>query len=344
MFRWCACLAILQAVLALDSTGAGAALRGGILEEVETAVEFIHDVPDSMTTKVPWNEKLESPQSIVTRIMQVIDKQLHNEKYQWVNPLLAFVFGGIMVVNGEACFKYLLAAAMFICVFVLTAADLGKVWPQGDDPIIRNIVSVEAGLIAGYATCRGIHGVVVVLGAMIGGCIAFSVQSTLKTSGGDHGIETSSWLLFLYTLSVTVSVWFFQQKMCKLLAVVSALAGSALVVSAGLWVVTELVAHKKLNLVGVTSPRTGAWVDFLKYLVNSSVEDKGLFANADTDFNILGAHFSLDRMLGFGLWLVVFIGGLQIQLQFMGCTGGAKKAKVVEARGLTARLLQRSCN
>jgi len=343
MFRWCACLAIFQAALALDSIGAGAALRGSVLEELGAAAEVDQDVPHSKTTEGPSDDELESPQSIVLRIMQVINKQLRNEKYQWVNPLLAFLFGSVMVVNGEACFKWLLAAGMFICVCVLSASDLGKLWPLGNQyPIVRDIVAVEAGLIAGYATLRGIHGVVVVLGAIIGGCIAFSVQSTLRASGDSHVIESSWWLLFLYTLSVTVSVWFFQHKLCKTLAVVSALTGSALVVSAGLWLATELVVRKRFNLGNLVTPRSGAWIDFLRYLINSSVEDKGLFANSNVDFDILGARFSLDRMLGFGLWLIVFIGGLQIQLRFMGCAGG-KKVKVVEARGLTARLLHRSC-
>jgi len=366
-----------------DPIGVNAALRGGVQEDIGTelfslnlfshgdaapqddatagadvaaeadvaadadddaaAAEPDYDVPEADTTVLPPDAEANSPQSIAVRIMQVINAQLHQEKYQWVNPLLAFVFGGIMVVNGEACFKWLLAASMFICVGVLTASDLGKLWPQGDDfPVIRNIVAVEAGLIAGFATLRGIHGVVVVLGAIIGACIAYSVESTLTASQDEHFLHTAWWPLFLYTLSVAVSVWFFQRKLCKTLAVVSALTGSALVVSAGLWLVTELVARKKLYLGSLVTPVTGAWVDFLRFLINSSVEDRGIFAKSQFDFTVFGAHFSLDRILGFGLWLVVFVAGLQIQLKVMGCGAAAKKAKVVEARGLTARLLPSS--
>jgi len=302
------------------------------------------EVEKAEASKVwPWPQGVphESPEGIVLQIAMVFYEQLHNIKYQWVNPLVAFLFGGVMVVNGEVCFKWLLATSMFLCVAVLTMADLGKVWPGGDYPVIHNIVAIEAGLLAGYATLKGIHGVVVVLGAGIGAAIAYSVQSTLSDGAlsDEKFIKTAWWLLSLYTVCIMTSVWFFQRKLCKTLAVISALAGSALVVSAALWAITELVVHGKLYLGPSLSPLQGFWVDFLRYLVNCNIEDRGLFAHSRHDFNIFGAHFSTDRILGFVLWFVVFLAGLEVQLKIMPWSGSKPAKKIVEARGLRARLL-----
>jgi len=291
----------------------------------------------------PWPQGVphQSPEGIVLQIAMVFYEQLHNIKYQWVNPLVAFLFGGVMVVNGEVCFKWLLATSMFLCVAVLTMADLGKVWPGGDYPVIHNIVAIEAGLLAGYATLKGIHGVVVVLGAGVGAAVAYSVQSTLSDGvfADEKFIKTAWWLLSLYTVCIMTSVWFFQRKLCKTLAVISAAAGSALVVSAALWAITELVVHGKLYLGPSLSPLQGFWVDFLRYLVNCNIEDRGLFAHSRHDFTIFGAHFSADRILGFVLWFVVFLAGLEVQLKIMPCSGSKPAKKIVEARGLRARLL-----
>jgi len=291
------------------------------------------------TTTLPPGVSAETPRSIIAHIIAMVNEQLHSEKHQWVNPLLAFVFGGIMVIDGEEVFKWLLVGAVFLLVSVVAMGDLGLIWPQGDFPLVRRVVGVEAGLLGAFAAIKGIQGVTVLVGAIIGASVAFSVQHKLTHFAGNvHLFQETWWVVSLYTIIIVLSVMFFlRKKHSKALAMLSAAAGGALVVSAVAWVVTEVVVKAHIGNNTLT-PERGAWIDFLRLLCVSGADDEGIYANSKFNFDIHGIHFYLDRVLGCIFWFALFAVGTMTQLKNLKRQG--IRGKVTLARGpLHTRLL-----
>merc|ERR1712232_712326 len=87
-------------------------------------------------------------------------------------------------------------------------------------------------------------GVMIIIGAMLGFCVAFSAQAKLVSLGLSALGSNKPVIMLFYTVFVAGTVAIFRRKKhVKGLAVLSAAIGGALVASALSWFVTDLAVQ-----------------------------------------------------------------------------------------------------
>eukprot|EP00444_Apocalathium_aciculiferum_P050713 CAMPEP_0183518720 /NCGR_PEP_ID=MMETSP0371-20130417/15642_1 /TAXON_ID=268820 /ORGANISM="Peridinium aciculiferum, Strain PAER-2" /LENGTH=387 /DNA_ID=CAMNT_0025716777 /DNA_START=8 /DNA_END=1171 /DNA_ORIENTATION=+ len=296
-------------------------------EEVETTAP-----PEVETTTPP---PVETPASILVSLHEEVGEQLHNKEYQWVNALLAFLFGAVLVWDGEVTFRWVVIGVVFLLAAVLAMSEVSTFLALDEKSTIRHVVGVEVGALAAYAAWTGIDGVMLVVGALLGGFVAFGLQGKLVAMGVTVLSENKGAIVALYSAVVLLSIAMSKRK--KLgsgLAVLSAGIGGSLVTSAISWAVTTCYLSGYLGFLdsvfkqGLSAGGGGAWIDFLTLLLSSESQDKGLFLDSAYNFSFGGEVYRLDRVVGCSFWFVLFAIGAHSQLKRAKApAGGVAKAR-----------------
>jgi len=274
----------------------------------------------------------EPPAAILKNVLEVLHHELIHTPYQDLTAFLAFSFGLVLVFNGEIGFKGIVACAAFVVVGV-TATNEVKDWDLSK--ISRIIVFLEAGAVGALSTYRGMAGMEIFLGALLGVFLAVQLLEWLSRHGLPS-IEHRSWVVMtIFTILVLGSVsMFYKQKHVKLLVLLSAGIGSAFCTSALAFAATDCAVKGYLPLSSMfpdATPQEGTWVEFFEMFVSpmDSV-DFGLFVGSRYNPLIEGKRYSLDRMLYFGVWFLVFLLGAVVQTRRLKAAAQARTAAALE--------------
>jgi len=266
-----------------------------------------------MTTPPPGT----APSSIVETIVYNIDAQLHSKHGQWANALVATIMGTCLIVNGDAGFKWLVIAAVFLFTMLAALSDITQIWGLGYDSVLRRIVSLEVGAVSAYAAYRGIGGVILAVGAVVGAIFANATQQTLVHFGASFS-ENHIFIAVWYSIIILgLMVVLERRKHLAAMAFISPFIGGALVSSAFFWFLANCAKHGALHVTGSVS---GAWVDFLEHIIKQDNYDVGIFAGKDP-VQLLGHSADLDVIYGRAFWFLLFVFGVFFQINTL------KKAK-----------------
>lgn len=292
---------------------------------------------EEMTTSPP-PEAPKSATSVLLTIGKSIQEQLRNPKGQWINALVAFIFGLVMIVDGEFVFKWLVVGGVFILASILTYNESAALLGFEDKNLVRFVV-LEVGVCSAFAAHRGIEGMMITVGAILGALVAQEAQN-LCVGVGWTSLQTNKWceviLYSLFVLSFMALITLKKHK--KMLALLSSAGGGALVASATAWLVTVMALHGYLDTVLYVfkkslKPAGGAWLDFLELLWTPKSEDKGVFAGSAYNFTIFDTSYRLDRICGCTLWTILFWGGSFIQLKRLQKLDKSGKVKPAAPKG-----------
>jgi len=269
------------------------------------------------TTPMPMPK---SPPAILESIAHAIYFELTNTPYQCANALLAFVFGLVLVVDGEFSFRWLLVCATFLVVAIMAMNHVTAVWGISYSSTIRQVVGLEAGLVGGYAALRGIDGVQIVVGAILGAALAHQTLAFLAAHGF-HSLITSRWCMVVYfSVFVLGFVFLFSKKLhMRSLAMISSAIGGALCSSAIAFFCTELAVKGYmpfLQHLPTVQPVGGTWIQFLRFLWSCQhIDDVGIFAGSKYNLEFKEQTWRTDRLADCTLWLIFFLVGTRVQLR-----------------------------
>jgi len=272
--------------------------------------------------------------SIVRHLQQLVTEQLRDPEHQWVNALVAFLFGVVMVLDGESVFKWLVVAAAFVFAGVVTMSDLRAAWAMRDHFLLSHIVGLEVGLVGGYAAWLGFEGLVVIIGGLAGGAVAYYLQDILIWKHIDAFATNGKVIIIFYALFAFAGIVLFRRKRhAKLLAVASSLVGGGLAASAVAWGITFWAV--KANAFKALTPESGVWLDFFDLIWNPASKDVGLLAGSKYNIELRGATWRTDRMGTVALAVAFFAVGVVVQLNALKkrATAGAAKAREISPLG-----------
>lgn len=276
-------------------------------------------------TTTPPPEK--SATSILTSIKEAITAQLHGKKQynineQYIDATIAAIFGLLLLSQGELVFKWLVIGAMFLLALVLALNEVSAAWGLEDGSKLRLFMGLEAGAFAACISFKGYQGVLLLLSAGLGGVIA---------RGLEHGIAhfyppftAHKWgVVALYSVFVLGTALLVRlKKHTKILALVSAIAGGALVSSVISWGVAVAAANGQIDWIYTmmpglqTSQVSPAWIDFLKLLLLNKSEDVGILAGSTKyETTVLGEKWSLNRIVGVCMWALLAMLGAALQVR-----------------------------
>lgn len=262
-----------------------------------------------------------SAPAALEEIVKAIRSELENKKYQPVVAALAFVFGCVLVFDGEFCLRWLIASAVFVVVASMAMNQVSSSWELGskDDNILRYIVGLEAGCIGAFAAFKGMDGMRVSVGAALGVLVALKTEEVLA----EHGVnmEKHRWIEVVYysAFAIFSSILLYKNKHLKLLAVLSAGLGGAFCSSTIAFAVTTLAVQGYLPFLdqacpGLT-PKTGSWVQFFDMLWSPKAPVRGIFVDSKYNPVIEGNTFSMDKMADYCLWFAFWLIGSVVQLR-----------------------------
>jgi len=331
-------LLLLVAIANEAALGVSAAHSPTETSAKEVAVINLATAADALpetTTPMP-----SSPPAILQSIANALTYELNNAPYQWAIALLAALFGFVMVFDGDLCFKWILVSGVFIVTYILAMNQVTAIWDLSYNSPLRQVVGLEAGAVAAYCAFRGIEGVQLVVGVILGMAVAHQSLLLLVAQGAGVLVTDKRATVAYFSVFVLGMVMVFCSKgLTKVLAVLSPAVGGALIVSALAFAVTELWVQGLLSSVesafpGLT-PQSGTWFEFLQLLWSSHSEDVGLFAGSKYNFSIQGQEWRFDKVADGTLWFLFFAVGCRLQLK------RSKAVPVVEAReGLHVSLLE----
>ncbi|CAE8659381.1 unnamed protein product [Polarella glacialis] len=205
-----------------------------------------------------------SPPAILQSIANALTYELNNTPYQWAIALLAAIFGFVMVFDGDLCFKWILVSGVFIVTYILAMNQVSAIWDLSYNSPLRQVVGLEAGAVAAYCAFRGIEGVQIVVGVILGMAVAHQSLLLLVAQGAGVLVTDKRATVAYFSVFVLGMVMVFRSKgLTKVLAVLSPAVGGALIVSALAFAVTELWVQGLLSSVesalpGLT-PQSGTW-------------------------------------------------------------------------------------
>lgn len=262
-----------------------------------------------------------SAPAALEQIVKAIRSELENKKYQPVVAALAFVFGCVLVFDGEFCLRWLIASAVFVVVASMAMNQVSSSWDLGskDENLLRYIVGLEAGCIGAFAAFKGMDGMRVAVGAALGVLVALKTEEFLDERGVN--MEKHRWIEVVYysVFAIFSSFLLYKNKHLKLLAVLSAGLGGAFCSSAIAFAVTTLAARGYLTFLdqacpGLT-PKTGSWVQFFDMLWSPKAPVLGIFVDSKYNPVIEGKTFSMDKMADYCLWFAFWLIGSVVQLR-----------------------------
>lgn len=255
-----------------------------------------------------------SVEGVLQALKGALLSQLHVPEYQWVNALVAFILGAVLVLDGDRAFRWIMLVAVFFLVQLLARYEVEQAWKLEPLSAKSRFVGVVAGLSGVLAAFRGMEGMLLSVAALFGTLVAYMGQSFFVSQGYDCW-SSNQWLLVVwYSVLIQTCVILWGIKKHKgILGVVTPFLGAPLVVSAMSWLLTVMALQE--NWLGGVSPEKGAWVDFLVLLVSSTSDDKGLFAHSPYNFAMTGQVYRTDRILGCVFWALIFAVGVIVQLR-----------------------------
>eukprot|EP00441_Pelagodinium_beii_P018780 CAMPEP_0197651148 /NCGR_PEP_ID=MMETSP1338-20131121/31378_1 /TAXON_ID=43686 ORGANISM="Pelagodinium beii, Strain RCC1491" /NCGR_SAMPLE_ID=MMETSP1338 /ASSEMBLY_ACC=CAM_ASM_000754 /LENGTH=344 /DNA_ID=CAMNT_0043225713 /DNA_START=35 /DNA_END=1069 /DNA_ORIENTATION=+ len=307
----------------------------GALEQLDgaTKLDSLPALPET-TTPMPFPK---SPPAILESIAHAIYLELTNSPYQCANAFLAFIFGLVLVYDGEFSFRWLLVCATFLVVAILAMNQITATW--GASGSLRQVVGLEAGIVGGYAALRGIDGVQVVVGAILGAALAHQTLVFLAAHGF-HSLVANRWCLVAYFSAFVIGfVIMFSKKLhLKSLAVLSAGLGGAFCSSAIAFACTELAVKGYmpfLQRLPTVNPVGGTWIQFMHFLCSSSAADVGIFAGSEYNLQHQDETWRTDKLADCTLWLIFCLVGIKVQLRRL----KQNKAQVGDDKALSQSLL-----
>jgi len=223
---------------------------------------------------------------------------------------------------------------------VLAMGSVGDMWHLEHGSHLREFVGWEVGIIAGVGAYKGLEGMNIFAGVLLGFWFTVNIQHVLVHLGASFlsTSEGQQWaVVALYTVFAGGFLYLFSgEAHNKLLALICPLIGGALVASGIAYLFTALVT------IGVISkqlekhfpelqPNMGPWIKFLEMLSSPTTEDFGIFANSPA--NKFGEKWTVDRLAGWVIWFIVFLVGVKLQWK-------KKKPKAAEASGREQGLQQ----
>lgn len=312
-------------------------VAGSFIEALSDDVPVqLADMPDTgaatagvMTTTPP--QEAHSLPSILASIKEAFETQLRVEHGQKINALVAFIFGILLLFSGEFVFTWLVVAAIYILAMIMGFIAVDDIWGLDNQNNISRFVGFEAGACSAYAAYRGIDGVKLAVGALLGALVAHQTQATWLMMGYTI-FHTNKWLVvtwysvFILGLMLVVR----GKKYQKLLALASPLLGGALVSSALSWLTAVMAQHGWMTwlhkvLPGVQPAVGGAWIDFFLLLCSPAAKDVGVFAGSPYKITLFKKDYGMDKICGCTLWFVIFLVGSIFQ--YKAVARNTKKAK-----------------
>jgi len=274
---------------------------------------------------------------IVETIVNNIGAQLRSNHAQWANALVAAIVGICLLINGESVFKWLVIGAVFLFTMLAALSDVTTIWGLGYGSPLRRIISLLVGAACSWAAYRGINGVMLVVGAILGAIIAWSMHQTIVgmgcSSAQNHVFITIWYSVFLLGFMAVMD----RNKHMAALAVLSPFVGGALVSSALFWFLAFLAERGVFHLSGSVS---GAWLDFLEHLIKKHNHDVGILAG-HRQVLLFGHAFDWDIICGRLVWFLLFGLGVAIQIRRLKQTQEEKaksKKKKTMTKGATKDL------
>jgi len=260
-------------------------------------------------------QEAQSATSVLHTLKEAFLTQLENAKHQWINGLVALVFGLVLMIEGELTFKWLVLVGAFFAAMLFAQNEVAAFFARNEAPeatetasysILKLFVGLEAGACVTYVAFQGYKGVLLMLSAGLGSFIASSGKWRLELWG--FAFIQKPWVLFAwYSFCVLVPMALVAtKKYVKVLVFLTPALGGALVASALTYFFTTAAAVK--GWWDVSQP-AGAWVDFMRLLCVPGAKDVGIF----TSYAPLGKTWTVDRLVGCLLWAILFCLGYAVQ-------------------------------
>jgi len=276
---------------------------------------------DQLKEPVEVDSGMSAP-AVLEDIIQATRVELENKKYQPIVAALAFVFGCLLVFDGEFCLRWLIASAVFVVVASIAMNQVSSSWDLSgeDDNFLRYFVGLEAGCIGAFAAFKGMEGMRVSVGAALGILVAVRLEDFFDERGV-HIISSHRWIEVVYysLISISSSFLLYKNKHLKLLAVLSAGLGGAFCSSAMAFAATTLAAKGYLpflvNACPGLSPKTGTWVQFFDMLWSPKAPVLGIFVGSKYNPMVEGHSFSVDKASDYCLWFAFWLIGSVVQLR-----------------------------
>jgi len=289
------------------------AQQAGVAKPMQLVETTLPPDDDPVTTP-PVGEVVPTA-SILLNLEQALTAQLRIAHHQWLNALVAFLFGMAAVIDGEFVFKWLIIGGVFIVATLIAHNETAAFWSLGEKSWLRRFTGVEVGVIVAYNAMRGFEGLMIVLAALFGMFVSFGIQTTLVTQGVD-AFKTVPWLVVsmysLITLFFAVAV--VKKKHVRALGILSSLLGGALVSSAVFWFATYAIEHGWVRIQGMTAS-PGAWVDFFTLLTGKHDRDVGVLAGSQGMNKFSSSGWPGDRICGCALWFALSAVGTLVQFR-----------------------------
>jgi len=291
--------------------------------------------------------------SILQTIADAIRRQLRAEENQWVNAVLAFVVGLVMVFDGEFVFKWLVVGFTFVISLLIALNDVSILWGLGAGDPLRMVIGVEAGAAMAFAAYKGIDGMMMVIAFFFGGFVAFGLQNSLAAFINVSDNEALIVGLYSVIVAGTMTLVYFK-KHARMLIMVSSIAGGLFVSTALSYFIALASVHGLMHWFNHLFPslqpaHLGCWVDYVALLLHGGRKDVGVLIGEDVH------GIPADRIAGCTLWLLVSFFGIYFQVNSLaarqaktskrGKAAPGKQKKVgtaVVADGLQAPLIQGS--
>lgn len=258
--------------------------------------------------------------------------ELRSQPHQWVNAIMALVFGMIMVLNGEQSFRYLLVGACFLFSYFFVHTTVQREWDLSFEHPLGVASALVAASVFTLAAKQGSDGIISLFGATLGFVIGGKI--TVMVSQYFHGTMSEHWASFgIHAFFTVLLVFAFNFKWhVPVLLVASPLAGGALVSSSISWGLTAIFIHvppKTLEAQHLT-PKFGSWFDFLNTIWNWHGESFGVWAGPRFQFTVMRRTWDVNRVVGVAIWVIFFLIGFFFQKRLLKKKGTRAREGLME--------------
>jgi len=276
---------------------------------------------------------------ILKQLAEVIEAELVHGPHQGMTAAIALLLGIVLVVKGKQVFDGLIILSVGYVMGVLAMSSVGEQWNLQPGSQLRSLVGWEIGLIGCWGAYKGLEGMNIFAGVVLGLVPTYYLQHVLVHIGA-HFLDTNGgnqWaVVIFYTVFAGYFVYLFNgEAHKKLLALICPAIGGLLVASAIAYLftammLTDLMSKQLANISPDLHPVGGSWIKFLEMLFWVGSKDVGIFAGSP--FNKLGEKYTVDRLAGWTLWFICWIIGVVVSLK--------KKKKEAEAQAREPGLQQ----
>jgi len=239
---------------------------------------------------------------------------LRTTPYQLALGLAVFVFGLVMVFDGDAALLWIVLLAVCVLCGVIGMYRVDRVWhtsSHGALGILRSVIGIEIGSLCAFAAWMGFEGTLAAVAAMLGAAAAQGAVGCMR--GESEGLP--QWVVIaIYSICIVVAIVMAHEPIReKILLVISPLVGGSVVVGSAAFVVTHVATGLHTGwmdpVLKHTAPERGSLTEFLELLWSVSSKDVGLFAGSRFRYQVLGHEWQLDRVLCYASWALLSVVG-----------------------------------